>query len=197
VESPFSGVGGKKQTNGTISHKELQELLATQRGKSAKRGRSGAKPIGQVKTAKLNYSTQTCQYDDVVCLGEMATSTVHVGDESRPCAVKTTKPRGIVNPNNLCYLISSLQCHLQNPHFEQILLRIQCLLHENNESSSPVQFVCALCEFLEESKLQGRHPIRLNDRIIETLHIDVCNQEDPMEVSIFSLGQFYFLCSAH
>jgi hypothetical protein len=169
-----------------------------------KRGKKEAKPIAQVKTSKLNTAeelqkrsaqTQTCQYDDVVCLGEMATSTVHVGDEGRASAMKTTKPRGIINPKNLCYLISSLQCHLQNPHFEQILMRIQCLLQENNEPA--VQFVCALCEFLEESKPKGRHPIRLNDRIIETLHIDVCNQEDPMEVSIFTLSQLYFLCPAH
>ncbi len=41
AESSFSGVGGKKQKNKTASHKELQELLATQRGKSVINGEKG------------------------------------------------------------------------------------------------------------------------------------------------------------
>jgi hypothetical protein len=63
----------------------------------------------------------------------------------------------------------------------------------NNEPA--VQFVRALCEFLEESKLEGRHPIKLDNRLIKILDIDVRNQEDPMEVS--TPRHLYFLCPTH
>ena len=117
----------------------------------------------------------------------MATSRVHVGNEGREIAMKTKKPRGITNPKNLCYFISSLQCHLQNPHLEQILIMIiQGLLPENNEPR--VQFVRALCEFLQESKLAGKHPIKLDNRPIETLHINVCNQESFPPLAFFFRG---------